>query len=52
MVFDFIKVVLLLFFILFFGYVAVRMWTYGYFRSYFDARKKEDEKKDEEKKEV
>ena len=36
---DEIKYFLALLAIIFIGYVAVRLWSYGIFRSYFDAKK-------------
>jgi hypothetical protein len=45
---DFPKTIALIIVIIFLGYIAIRIWTYGYFRSYFDAKKQHNINKKED----
>lgn len=43
---DIIKIAIAVIVGIFLIYIAVRIWTYGIFRSYFEAKHKEKEERD------
>ena len=44
---DVFKVIAIVIAVIFLGYIAIRLWTYGYFRSYFEAKKQHNKKEEE-----
>jgi hypothetical protein len=39
MTLEHLKIIFLVVVVIFVGYVVIRLWAYGIFRSYFDAKK-------------
>lgn len=44
-----LKMIFLIIAAIFIGYIVIRLWAYGIFRSYFDAKKINNKKKEEER---